>query len=163
DPGANAWVPRQRMIFQPGRAAGGGRWYPTLLTLGSGAVLALSGHPSDADTRHFNSSVEVFHDAPAPASSWSDEGTVPAPLPGYGDLTYYPRGHLLPNGRVFFSSPINGQSLTWDPTTHAWTPVGAGPGDEYDGIATNSVLLPLLHEEDYRARVLVCGRSAAKR
>lgn len=84
---------------------------------------------------------------------------MPVALPGYPDLTYYPRVHLLPDGTVFFASPINGQSMRWNPHTLSFTAVGAGPGNEYDGIASTSVLLPLLAEEGYRPRVLVCGRS----
>jgi hypothetical protein len=32
---------------------GGGRWYPTLITLADGETLAISGHPSKDDLRCF--------------------------------------------------------------------------------------------------------------
>jgi hypothetical protein len=163
DPASNQWVAVHRMVPEPGKSTGGGRWYPTLVTLGNGHVAAFSGHPSDADTRHYNNTVEAFRPSPVPTGQWTDLGTVPAPMAGYGDLTYYPRAHLIKDGRLFFSSPINGQSFKWNTTTHLWTPVCAGPGNDYDGIGTNSVLLPLLPEESYRTRALVCGRSVAKR
>lgn len=163
DPAGEQWVPVHRMIFEPGRTTGGGRWYPGLLALGNGHVVAISGHPSDADTRHYNDSIEAFAPSPAPAGSWSAMGTVPAAVPGYPDLTYYPRAHLLPDGQVFFASPINGQSMKWNPATLAFSAVGAGPGNDYDGIAVTSVLLPLIPEEGYRARVLVSGRAQPRR
>jgi len=163
DPAAERWDPVQRMIFEPGRGTGGGRWYPTLLTLGSGHVVALSGHPSDADTRHYNNSIEAFDPGSGGAGAWADLGTVPAAIGGYLDLTYYPRVHLLPDGKVFFASPINGQAMKWNPNTMAFTALGAGPGNDYDGIAVTSVLLPLLPEESFQARVLMCGRPQPKR
>ncbi|HVG09514.1 MAG TPA: galactose oxidase-like domain-containing protein [Thermoanaerobaculia bacterium] len=163
DPATEHWVPVQRMRFEPGHSAGGGRWYPTLFTLGNGDVAALSGHPSDSDTRHYNNSIESFDPRAGASGAWADMGILPAAAAGYPDLTYYPRLHLLPDGKVFFSSPINGQSMKWNPNTLAFAPVGAGPGNDYDGIGVTSVLLPLLHEEGFRPRVLMCGRPLARR
>lgn len=163
DPSSESWNAVQRMRFEPGRTTGGGRWYPTLVTLGNGHVVALSGHPSDSDTRHLNDSIEAFDPSGSGAGAWIDMGTVPAPAPGYPAITFYPRVHLLPDGSVFFASPINGQSMKWNPATLAFAAVGAGPGNDYDGIGGSSVLLPLLAEDGYRARVLVCGRSQPKR
>ena len=163
NPAGNQWQAVARMVPQPGSAVGGGG-DPTLLALGNGHVLALSGHPTDADTRHYNNTVEVYAPSSA-AGTWSDVGGPPSTLVGYDDLTYYPRCHLLKNGRVFFSSSINGQSMTWDTTSHAWAVVCAGvPDGAYsNSIAANSVLLPLLHEDGFRQRVLVCGQQTARR
>src|SRR3712207_8811293 len=47
-----SWTSVADMNVQPGRDQGGGRWYPTLLTLATGKVLAVFGHPSRRDTRH---------------------------------------------------------------------------------------------------------------
>lgn len=164
DPATNQWHVAANMVPEPGRSVGGGRWYPTLLTIGSGHILALSGHPSDADSRHFNDTVETYA-ATSSTGAWSDLGTLPAVMGGYPGLTYYPRGHLLKNGKVFFSSSINGQSMTWDTVTHLWAPVCAGlPEAAYsNGISANSVLLPLLSDDNYRQRVLVCGEVVARR
>jgi hypothetical protein len=162
EPDLTRWRDVDRMVPEPGKTTGGGRWYPTLVTLGSGHVVAVSGHPSEADTRHFNNTVEEYQASDGPGG-WVDLGTLPPRLAGYPDLTFYPRAHLLPDGTLFFSSPINGQSLKLNPISMAWVPVSAGPGNDYDGIGTNSVLLPLLSEDTYRTRVLVCGRQEAKR
>ena len=161
----NEWDDAARMVPEPGHSIGGGRWYPTLVTLGNGKVLAISGHPSDADTRHYNNTVEEYSTSPGPAGQWTDVGVQPASMGGYPDLTYYPRVHLLKNGKLFFTSSINGQSMTLDTTFHIWAAVCAGlPEADYsNGINTNSVLLPLLHENGYSQSVLVCGRQQARR
>jgi hypothetical protein len=55
------WSRAADMNFQPGRATGGGRWYPTLITLASGRVLAVFGHPSQSDFRHRNNTPEIYN------------------------------------------------------------------------------------------------------
>jgi hypothetical protein len=148
----------------PGPGDPGGRWYPTLVSLAGGDVLAVSGHPSIHDSRHNNHTPERFSPGPGPAGSWTllsepgpeFEGTEPPRL--------YPRLHLLPNGQVFCSSPIGSvsQSQLIDPATGARAPAGAAPPDpinlgtffSQDG---SSVLLPLLPSDGYRPRVLLCG------
>src|SRR5215212_4852227 len=82
----------------------GGRWYPTLLTLANGDILALSGHPGQDDRNHTNYIPEVFTPEPAPHGSWHRLGsyTTPAedqPFQAH-QTTYYPRAHLLPTGDV---------------------------------------------------------------
>jgi hypothetical protein len=153
DPASQAWSVVTRMVFQPWTSSGGGRWYPTLVTLGSGRVAAMSGHPSDADTRHFNDTIETFSAAPAPLGHWIDRGTVPA------EMSFYPRCHVIKDGTLFFSTPIAGQSRKWNETSATWTTVAPGPTPEYDGFAVTSVLLPLLPEFGFRTRVLMCGRT----
>ncbi len=155
DPAAQTWNAVSRMVFQPWTMSGGGRWYPTLVTLGSGRVVAVSGHPLDTDTRHFNDTIETFSAAPAPLGHWIDRGTVPA------EMTFYPRCHVIKDGTLFFASPIAGQSRKWNEASGAWTIVAAGPTAVYDGIAVTSVLLPLLPEFGFRTRVLMCGHVTA--
>ncbi len=48
------WTAAADMLFQPDQdqERGGGRWYPTLLTLPDGRVLAVGGHPRLSDGRH---------------------------------------------------------------------------------------------------------------
>lgn len=49
------------MNFEPGRGQnGGGRWYPTLLTLANGDVYAFGGHPAASDSRHANTTPEIY-------------------------------------------------------------------------------------------------------
>jgi hypothetical protein len=145
---------------QPGQTAGGGRWYPTLLTMADGTVLALAGHPSDADVEHFNLMVEAFDEA---TGVWTPLGTMPYPTT---DL--YPRAFQLPDGRVFLATPLADGTpqktcYAFTPSSHSWSPVCAGPGTNYEHFDTTAVLLPLGPEDGYRARILQCGASTPLR
>src|SRR5450432_3387439 len=42
------------MNHEPGLTTGGGRWYPSLCTLGNGDVFIFQGHPGGDDDRHGN-------------------------------------------------------------------------------------------------------------
>ncbi|MGE5245570.1 MAG: galactose oxidase-like domain-containing protein [Betaproteobacteria bacterium] len=132
--------------FQSAAQMHQGRWYPTLLTLGSGHVLALSGINDDANNVEQNRDIEVFD-----GSVWTVEGVL-----SYGTDTLYPRVHLLPDGRVFFVTSMNGQCMAWTPGMSTPAPVCASPFtmgfSEY-----TSVLLPLLYEDSYAARILVAN------
>lgn len=149
------WLPAARMTPQPPpwRSSGGGRWYPTLVTLGSGRVVAVSGPPAVSDTRAFNDTIETFSSSPAPLGQWIDRGTVPA------ELKHYPRAFVIPDGTLFFASPAAGQNVKWSEASGAWAAVAAGPGNDYDGHGVTAVLLPLLPEFGFLARVLMAGRS----
>jgi len=66
-PRLKRWLRVKDLGFQPGsNSIGGGRWYPTLVTLGNGEVFAVGGHPSaddlyppdPADKRHNNNTPE---------------------------------------------------------------------------------------------------------
>lgn len=155
----NPWTSVRRMLFERGTGQGGGRWYPTLVTLADGRVLAMSGHPEDSDTRHNNITVEVFQRTPAPLGVWSDEG----------DQTLapdsFPRLHVIPGaaqGEVLCIAMVDGQSWAWNPLTGAWRSLGTGPGAHYASYDTTSVLLPLLPSESHRARVLVANAPQPK-
>jgi hypothetical protein len=90
----------------------GGRWYPTLVTLPDGRVLAMSGHPEDPDTRHHTITIEAFSPTPAPRGDWSDEGDQLLVLDSY------PRLHIIPGGaqgKLLCTTLNDGQSWTWDP------------------------------------------------
>jgi hypothetical protein len=150
--GSNPWTSVKRMNVERGTGQGGGRWYPTLVTLPDGRVLAMSGHPEDSDTRHNNITIEAFSPSPAPQGNWSDEGDQALVLDGY------PRLHVVPGGtqgKVFCTVLLDGQSWTWDPAAKLWASLGTGPGADYAGYGTSSVLLPLLPTSNYQARVLV--------
>jgi len=62
------------MLSERGKASGGGRWYPTALTLPCGQVAVMGGHPKGDDTRHSNYMVELFDPA---LNIWSDAGDEP--------------------------------------------------------------------------------------
>jgi hypothetical protein len=147
----------------------GGRWYPTLVTLANGDVLALSGHPGENDREHSNYIPEVFTPAPAPRGRWHRLGSYRVPQQDMlfrdHETTYYPRAHLLPTGDVLLSSPARNRTVTLRVNRNPWggqffdvcefTP---GAGDRYGGFGETSVLLPLLAEDDYRRRrVLLTG------
>ncbi len=142
----------------------GGRWYPTLLTLPDGRVLAMSGHPEVDDTRHNNNSLELYD---ASTGAWSIVGAADyANIDSVAARQYeYPRLHVLPEGTVISVSTMsNGNLEKWNPYTDAtdWDPViGPAPDPMYGGFAqdTTSVLLPLTPSDKYRARILIAGAS----
>ncbi len=83
----------------------GGRWYPTLLTLPSGKVFAVSGHPLPLDPRHNNNEIEVVDPAQSPMK-WAVIGGQPSKaIDCSGGRQFdYPRLHVLPNGTIFCST-----------------------------------------------------------
>ncbi|WP_170990737.1 glyoxal oxidase [Herbidospora galbida] len=156
----------------------GGRWYPTLLTLHNGIVLALSGHPDDADAvRHQNNTMEVWA-----GDGWTQLGDTDAidirreppaavpPLAGY----LYPRIFSGPRGEVFSATPIAAElsdppqlpraSASWagpaagvNWTRNSRPPAGIPRWDAYEGFNMPATLLPLLEEEGFRFQVLLAG------
>jgi len=145
---------------------GGGRWYPTVITLGDGNVLAMSGHPSHTDRRHTNNSPEIYL---VGENRWllkralgvEEFPGVPAVVP-----VQYPRLHLLPSGDVFCVTPLDGtnRSLRYNPASENSSYVGqALTNNDYldpaiaAGHNASSVLLPFLASNGYTARVLLCG------
>jgi len=142
----------------------GGRWYPTLVTLSDGAVLALSGHPQDADqTRHNNNSMETFA-----GGAWTLLGDSPD-IDSETSRYLYPRVVGGPRGEVFSATPTRWAdprlprvSASWTPGTgvqwerNAMPPAGQGWGP-YDEFSMPAALLPLLEEEGFRFRVLRAG------
>jgi hypothetical protein len=154
NPFSGAFVSVADMGAEPGHGnAGGGRWYPTLCTLGSGEVFIFQGHPGGDDTRHGNNAPERYQPG---TNSWVS-------LPPIGDVSQepilYPRLHLLNNGSIFVSSRINGynQTLQINPWNGGVQEVSPLPDEAYYGFNCPSVLLPLVPADGYRPRVLLCG------
>jgi hypothetical protein len=160
---ANPWTRARRLLPERGADTGGGAWYPTLVTLPSGRVARLAGHPRLDDTRHSNTMVETFDPT---TRTWTDEGPASdLPTPSDEPAPLYPRAHVLPDGRLFCATPLGGPhggaagvSWLWDPAQKAWSPLTSGPGAEYGGFDVSSVLLPLRPDDHYRARVLMTNR-----
>lgn len=156
-PGSETWVRAAGLCREPGKRTGGGRWYPTLVTLPNGSVLAVSGIPMQVDSRMFNNSPEVFRPTPAPQGRWqligSDDPT--------NQLANYPRLHVLPDGRIFSATPTkNAGNRRLNTSTAGWADVCSPPSDVvYRGIRSTSVLLPLLPRRNHRPRVLLIGAS----
>jgi hypothetical protein len=160
-PRARQWKRVRDMNPEPGQPAGGGRWYPTLVTLANGESLAVAGHPFQTDSRHNNDTPERYS---AAADGWTLL-TAERLDQGIRDR-YYPRFHLLPDGNVFFVSPVNNACRVWNPFTGqtVGATIAAPGGGLYDGSWDfPSVLLPLLPEDGYKPRVLVCGEAQARR
>ncbi|MFB6367628.1 galactose oxidase-like domain-containing protein [Paenibacillus elgii] len=132
---------------------GGGRWYPTLCTLGTGEVYAFQGHPLGTDSRHGNNTPERYQPK---TNSW-------VITPAIGDVStdpiLYPRVHLLNDGRLFVTSRIPGhdKNILVDIATSDVLEVSALPEPSYHGFDFPSVMLPLVPEDGYRARFLLCG------
>ena len=172
DPADHAWAPTTgKLVTQ--RAAEvtggldiertGGRWYPTLVTLPNGKVLAITGHPEVDDSRHNNSSLELFDPA---SDRWEIVGATDyANIPEVAGRSYeYPRMHVLRDGTVLSASTMDdGTCERWHPYSdpEQWEfVVGSPPHPTYRSnysLYVTSVLLPLLHTQEYRPRILICG------
>jgi hypothetical protein len=120
-----------------------GRWYPTSTVLGDGRVMTFSGLDESSAT---NTRVEIYK----VGVGWAPPVTAPWTPP------LYPRMHLLPNGKVFYSGSTT-QSRTFDPSTNTWSNVIATTN--YGGIRLygSSVLLPLTPANNYAPQVIIFG------
>ena len=144
----------------------GGRWYPTLVTLADGRVLALGGHPLEGDRRHTNTSLELFDPA---SNRWSlvggaDYANIPgaAEVPERSQHSEYPRCHVLRDGTVYVvSNMADGNTYRWTPGNDpsAWTAV-TPPPPGYTGNPQpyTTVLLPLRWSAEYQPEILLFGR-----
>ena len=166
------WSRVRDMNFQPeGGLKGGGRWYPTLVTLGSGEVFTAGGHPDDddfyplmGDQRHNNNTPERYSagvggvDGVGKWTLMTADITAPPGVP----TDSYPRYHLLPNGMLFSDTAgKGGNQRELNAETGVWTGPNIGnlgglPSFYDRGSEATSVLLPLLPPH-YRARVLACN------
>ena len=122
-----------------------GRWYPTLVTLGDGRILAVSGASS---TGGANRVPEVF----GPGQNWS------AVTASGFDWPLYPHLFLLGNGRIFYSGgQMGGTAVQPGLITlpgNSFATIGL-PGD-FDGGNRDqsfSVLLPPAQDQ----KVMICG------
>jgi hypothetical protein len=120
-----------------------GRWYPTTTVLGDGRVMTFSGLDENSGT---NAQVEIYK----VGAGWSAPVTAPWTPP------LYPRMHLLPSGKVFYSGWTT-QSRTFDPSTNTWSGVIATTN--YGGLRSygSSVLLPLTPANGYNPKVIIFG------
>src|SRR5215475_4120050 len=121
-----------------------GRWYPTLLTLPDGRVLTFSGLKEAGGGT--NQDYEFY----SIGTGWSASHAAP----WVPDL--YPRLHVLPNGKVFYSGAQTVSRL-FDPSTMTWTANIATTN--YTGVRTygTSVLLPLRPENNYDPKIIIMG------
>ena len=136
DPSTNTFTDVQNMAH--------GRWYPTVTTLADGRVMTFSGVDENNNT---NTTVEIY----TVGSGWS------TPYSAGWTPPLYPRMHLLPNGKVFFT----GSDITtrlFNPSTHTWTTLGnrVWNGQRVYGA---SVLLPLTPANNYDPKIITMGGS----
>lgn len=154
---------------QPDEEHSGGRWYPGLVTLANGEVAAFFGHPDQQDSRHRNRLPERYNQA---GNFWVNipkvMGTLGAPQGGGRRYLFFPRTYQLPNGQLFFATPMPANfsgstegthfSTAYDPFSGDYLdPKIAEPESAYHDWNRPAVLLPLLPTEDYRVRILFVG------
>ena len=158
----SGWTKVVDMTPQPGSSGGGGRWYPTLLTLPDGTGLAMSGAPNSSDSRGNNNSPEIFQRVPAPGGTWTNLGNS-------DEVSLYPRIMVVPEQpgltgySVFITNGAGDETKLFNPSTNQWFSLGSGPSSPiYSGWGGSAVLLPLSSADGYRARVLVTGDEHAK-
>ena len=168
DPWRSSWSHTGDLNLDPdGNPNSGGRWYPTLVTLHDGRILAVGGHPNrrerypEDDPRHNNNTPERYSMANAAWTLLSVESEDHHVI-----TDSYPRLHLLPGGDVFFSTLTTGSNRRFD--AHAGTfvddPIAPHADVQYaKGSLATSALLPLLHGDGYQPRVMVCGGSQPER
>jgi hypothetical protein len=120
-----------------------GRWYPTDTLLGDGRLLTFSGLDEVSNT---NTQVEIY----TVGAGWAAPVSAPWTPP------LYPRMHLLPSGKVFYSGSTT-QSRTFNPANNTWSGVIATTN--YGGSRTygSSVLLPLTPANSYTPKVMIFG------
>ncbi|MDT7813558.1 MAG: hypothetical protein QOJ42_3474 [Acidobacteriaceae bacterium] len=135
DPLANTFSNVQNMTH--------GRWYPTLVTLGDGRVMTFSGLNETGST---NPAVEFY----SAESGWSGEYIAP------WNPDLYPRLHLLPNGKVFYSGAQTTSKL-FDPSTNTWNTSVASTNYSQTRTYGTSVLLPLKPSNNYDPKVMIMG------
>jgi hypothetical protein len=84
-----------------------GRWYPTLITLGDGRVLAATGLTEDLGSAH-NETLELYS---ATTNSWELHHFAP----GFAGLPLYAHLFQLADGRIFFDGGRMDDALLVDP------------------------------------------------
>lgn len=153
---------------------GGGRWYPALVTLADGRVLALGGEPNGPDTRDVNNTLELYDPS---TKSWNRVGSTDYPeIPGVDQLdkrdSEYMRLHVLPDESVLCVSEMEDETEMDSGSLKKWNPYGdptdwdlvraAGMPSQYSASNTDpqnytTALLPLRPDENWQPEVLIAG------
>src|SRR5512134_678636 len=148
---------RETAIFDPvgqqwsfAAAMDDGRWYPTLITLGDGRILAATGLNEEGNGH--NQALEIYD---APTDTWEERHFVG----GFPGLPLYAHLFLMADGRIFFSGgrmddPLNVQPCIFDLTQDP-VPIQT-VNDLLDPVLRNqsaSVILPPAQDQ----RVMICG------
>ena len=123
------------------------RWYPTLVGLKDGNVLALSG---------LNEFGQINGDTPEEFSlkthRWTVESQLNHPFPTYPSL------FLMPDGNLFYTGANAGygpdkwswhEPGIWNPNNNSFRPVTAGLQDRHELQTAGSLLLPPAQDQRY--------------
>jgi hypothetical protein len=138
DPSNNSFTDVQNMAH--------GRWYPTVMLLNDGRVMVFSGQDENGNS---NVTSEFY----TVGSGWS------SPVSAGWTPPQYPRLHLLPDGKVFFSG-WTPTSYLFNPSNQSWSTVA---NTRFGGTRTygSSVLLPLTPANNYDPKVFILGGGTA--
>ncbi|MEH2002030.1 MAG: galactose oxidase-like domain-containing protein [Nostoc sp.] len=141
DPITEKWVKKPSM--------NNGRWYPTLLTLGSGRIFALSGLDKDGN---LNKQPEIY--SPRFANGWNAFPRTSG-FPSYANLFLLSSGNIFYSGAQMSSSGVTPRILTLSGTfTQSITEkVVPGLQNPAFGDQATSVLLPPAQDQ----RVMIIG------
>jgi hypothetical protein len=150
-----------------------GRWYPTVTVLNDGRAAVMSGsqHTGPLGANNpVNATVQVFDVTKPAGHRLSAEEPTPSPFSphfpaGHQEIDLYPWNFVLPDGRVLVH--CRNSTRFWHPGTPGhWdgTILKAQRNESrtYPGQGT-CVLLPLLPEDSYRARVIAIGGGGVDR
>ncbi|HEX2209100.1 MAG TPA: galactose oxidase early set domain-containing protein [Longimicrobium sp.] len=150
-----SWDRAADFNFEVGPGLGGGRWYPSLVTLPSGDVVAFGGHPSRKSMEYHENSVPERYHYRANAWTW-----YPDPVhfdhsvyPG----NWYPRITLVTGGWIFLTTHHFGESRLFDPETGGLVgPAipGLSAAPYAQGWDYGVLPMPLLPGDEYRTRVM---------
>ena len=150
----NDWKRVADLRFDDGPGRGGGRWYPSVLTLSSGDLLAMGGHPSRLSEHWHENDRQERYSAAGNFWSWYPNA-IPfehPSLPG----NWYPRISLIRGGWVFITTRHNNQCRFFDPGTGnlVGPTIAAPPAPYNEGWDYAVLLLPLVPGDNHRARIL---------
>ncbi len=153
-----SWDRTMDFGFQVGPQKGGGRWYPSIITLPSGDLAAFGGHPSRRSENWHENNLPERYSATGNAWSWYPNAfgfDYSGILPG----TWYPRVSLVTGGNLFFTSITSGKCRLFDPNSGSLVgPQMNAPGSDYQSSWNYAVIsLPFVPEDGYRTRVMTVG------
>jgi hypothetical protein len=147
-----------------------GRWYPTLVTLADGKVWCCEGYDEYGIP---NKIIEVYDPSSKTWALVPDSGSSITYCVGQGllfcpgagspcynnvcpTLTYYPRAHLMPNGKVVIVG-MGAEVYSWDPADGRFFLHGYTMGFRFYG---TSILCPLQNTASEKGKILIVGGSS---
>ncbi len=120
-----------------------GRWYPTIIGLSDGGMFTFAG----LDETAANNATGEIYDIGA---GWA------GPYPAGWDAKYYPRLHMLNNGKVLLTGP-DPFARIFDPVAGTWSSTIAYTIETNGRMYGSSVLLPLTPQSSYHVKIFTAG------